>query len=355
MKLVEFANIEVTPGVNGIGSILAKLREVFGNPPYTYWGTEVESDYSPDVTGKMTTRLLKRERSSRKPFFFWWSVAAPHREDVSTTLMGRTGPDPRSAPRFLDDVADLQLPRPPNFDEADMTDKSQNMQETAPPLTQAEIDQLTLDYQGRAGSLMAVDEHVGEMVKTLRKTGQLRNTVIMFLSDNGWMQGEHRIPGDKFLPYEESLRIPLIIRGPGIPKGQRIKGQVSNIDFAPTLVDMAGADAGRKLDGVSLLPTIADPSLRPDRALQIEAPAPLFAQPVPANEWDRPYTGVRTDRYTYVLWTETGELELYDRKTDPYQLQNVITDPAYAEVRARLARKLARLQTCAGASCNVAP
>ncbi len=91
-------------------------------------------------------------------------------------------------------------------------------------LSQAEIDQLQLNYEGRIGSLRAVDDHVGKLVKTLRKTGQLRNTMIMFLSDNGWLQGEHRIPGDKFLPYEESIRIPLIIRGPGVPAGQDDQG-----------------------------------------------------------------------------------------------------------------------------------
>src|SRR6185436_17977783 len=106
------------------------------------------------------------------------------------------------------------------------------------------------------------------------------NTMIMFVSDNGWLQGEHRVPGDKFLPYEESIRVPLIVRGPGVPKGKTIHGQVGNIDFAPTLVDAANAKAGRKMDGVSLFPTIKKPRRRPNRALELEAPAPLFAGPI---------------------------------------------------------------------------
>jgi len=179
--------------------------------------------------------------------------------------------------------------------------------------------------------------------------------MIVFLSDNGWLQGEHRITGDKFLPYEESLRIPLIIRGPGVPKDQTVKGQVSNIDFAPTLLDAADASAGRTMDGVSLLPTARNPKRRPQRALQIEALAPLFAGDIPINAWDRPYSGVRTDRYTYVVWTETGEVELYDRRKDPDQLASVAGDPAYAEIEARLAAKLAKLEGCAGKSCNVKP
>jgi N-acetylglucosamine-6-sulfatase len=140
-----------------------------------------------------------------------------------------------------------------------------------------------------------------------------------------------------------------------VPKGQTVHGQVSNIDFAPTLLDAADAKPGRTMDGVSLLPTIRDPKRRPNRALEIEALAPLFEDPVPVNAWDRPYTGVRTDRYTYVVWTETGEKELYDRRVDPYELDNVAGDAAYATVEAQLADKLAQLADCSGKACNVKP
>ncbi|MQA74651.1 MAG: sulfatase-like hydrolase/transferase, partial [Solirubrobacterales bacterium] len=310
-KLVEFAKIEVTPNPAGLAGVFAKLEELFGPRPYSYWGAERPRDYSPDVTGKVAENLVRAERKSRKPFFIWWSPAAPHREDVATTLMGRPGPDPRPAPRYAERSSRYQLPRPPSFNEADFADKPSNMRDAAPPLSDAQIEQLQLDYEGRAGSLLAVDDHVGKLVETLRETDQLDNTMIVFLSDNGWMQGEHRIPGDKFLPYEESLRVPLIVRGPGVPAGRTVHGQVSNIDFAPTLVDAADARARRVMDGVSLLPTIRKPKRRPDRALEIEALAPLFEGNIPVNAWDRPYKGVRTDRYTYVVWSETGERELY--------------------------------------------
>jgi N-acetylglucosamine-6-sulfatase len=354
-KLVEFANIEVTPNPSGLAGVLAKLTELFGPAPYTYWGAANEKDYSPDVTGKITENLVRREGKSKKPFFIWWTPAAPHREDVSTTLMGRPGPDPRPAPRYESESKGYTLPRPPSFNEADMTDKASPVQSKTPTMTAAQIAQLQLDYEGRAGSLLAVDDHVAKLVKTLRQTHQLKNTMIVFVSDNGWLQGEHRITGDKFLPYEESLRVPLIVRGPGVPKGQTVHGQVSNIDFAPTLLDAADAKPGRTMDGVSLLPTIRDPKRRPNRALEIEALAPLFEDPVPVNAWDRPYTGVRTDRYTYVVWTETGEKELYDRRVDPYELDNVAGDAAYATVEAQLADKLAQLADCSGKACNVKP
>lgn len=353
-KLVEFALIEVDDEPDTLQSIFAKLEELFGPRPYTYWGAETTEAYSPDVTGKITEDLVKAERKQDDPFFIWWTPAAPHREDVATTLMGRPGPDPRPAPRYEDVSQTYTLPQPPNFNEADTTDKSANFQDKAPPLSDAQLAQLQLDYEGRAGSMLAVDDHVGKLVKILDQTDQLDNTMIVFVSDNGWMQGEHRVPGDKFLPYEESLKVPLVIRGPGVPKNQTVDGQVSNIDFAPTLLDAANAKAGRTMDGVSLLPTMRNPNKRPKRAIEIEALAPLFANPeIPVNGWDRPYTGVRTDRYTYVVWTDTGEKELYDRQTDPYQLDNVAGDPAFAAVQADLAAKLEQLQDCAGKACNV--
>jgi arylsulfatase A-like enzyme len=109
------------------------------------------------------------------------------------------------------------------------------------------------------------------------------------------------------------------------------------------------------MDGVSLMTRVRNPSRRPDSVVEIEAPAPLFEGNVPINAWDRPYKGVRTNRYTYVVYKETGEQELYDRRTDPSELRNVAAAPAYAKIKARLAAKLAKLNRCRGRSCIVAP
>jgi N-acetylglucosamine-6-sulfatase len=126
------------------------------------------------------------------------------------------------------------------------------------------------------------------------------------------------------------------------------------VDFAPTLLDFANAKPDRTVDGVSLLPTLRKPSKRPNRVLGIEALQPLFpGGNIPINAWDQAYTGVRTDQYTYVVWTASGETELYDRAADPYQLNNLSGDPAFAAIEADLAAKLAQLQNCAGNACNV--
>jgi arylsulfatase A-like enzyme len=354
-KLVKFAKIQVTyREMPGLADVLAELEKVMGPRPYTYWGSADPDDYTVDVTGAMTDRLVAAERRSKKPFFIWWSPAASHREDVATTLMGRPGPDPRPPVRYEDEVAKLKLPRGKSFNEADLEDKPSNMTDALPPLTDAQIAQLELDYQGRIGSLLAVDDHVKQLVSTLRRTKQLDNTLIVFLSDNGWLQGQHRVPGDKFLPYEESLQVPFVLRGPGVPKGRTVRGPVANVDFAPTLLDAAGAKAGRVMDGISLLPAARRPSRLPDRAIQLEALSRLLSGdfPLPLNGWDRPYRGVRTDRYTYVVFTETGEKELYDRREDPAQLVNVAGDPEFAKVQARLAQRLAKLNRCKGKACT---
>jgi N-acetylglucosamine-6-sulfatase len=355
MNLVRFANIEVTPNPAGLQGVIDKLRKLFGPAPYDYWGTHKTKNYSPDVTGKATENLVKAEKDSKDPFFIWWAPAAPHREDVATTLMGRPGPDPRPAPRYRQKSKSFLLPRPPSFDEADISDKASNMTDHATPLSDDQLTQLQLDYEGRIGSLRAVDDHVKRLVALLKRTHQLDDTLILFLSDNGWLQGQHRIPGDKFLPYEESLRVPFIMRGPGVPEGKTVRAHVSNIDFAPTLVDVSGAHAGRTMDGVSLTHVLRHPGERPNRVIEIEAPAPLFEQNVPINAWDRPYKGVRTARYTYVRYTETGDEELYDRKTDPNELSSVAADPAYAQIKARLKADLAKLDSCSGRACDVEP
>jgi N-acetylglucosamine-6-sulfatase len=351
MNLVKFAEIEVRRADGGVAEIFQQLEKYFGPGPYHSWGSQDPKDYSPDVTGAITEDLVRSEGKSKKPFFIWWAPAAPHREDVAVTLMGRPGRDPRPAPRYAAKSTRYKLPKPPSFNESDFSDKPSNMTTHAPTMTQAQIDQLQLDYEGRIGSLRAVDDHVKKLIGILRKTHQLKNTLIVFVSDNGWLQGQHRVTGDKFLPYEESVRVPLIVRGPGVPAGEVVRGQVANIDFAPTLVAAARARAGRLMDGVSLWPTIRNPHKRPNRAIEIEALAPLFRGNVPNNGWDRPYKGVRTDRYTYVVYKETGEQELYDRRKDPYQLTNVAADPAYAAIKRTLAAKLVKLNRCKGAAC----
>jgi arylsulfatase A-like enzyme len=204
-------------------------------------------------------------------------------------------------------------------------------------------DRILRTYRARLESLQAVDEMVERLLDALEETGQLDRTVVIFTSDNGLFLGEHRLPGGKLLPYEESIRVPLIIRGGGFPAGRTAQQPVANIDLAATIVELTGARARRTMDGRSLLPLALDPSLAKDRALLVEGLSQNSVRPS--------YEGIRTSRWLYVEY-RTGAKELYDLQTDPLQLVSRHNASGLRKVRADLARRLAKLRTCAGSSCR---
>lgn len=348
--LVDFAKAEALPGIDSIAELLKLSNRLF-RPGW--FGTQETKNYSPDVTGRVAEELVRGERRSRKPFFIWWSPASPHREDVNGAVRGKPGPDPRPAPRYASRVAKLRIPRPPSFNEADVSAKPRLLREL-PKMTDAQIAKLQLNYQGRIGSLLAVDDHVKKLVSILRQTGQLSNTLIVFVSDNGWVQGQHRILGDKFVPYQESIRVPFILRGPGVRAGRTVRRTVSNIDFAPTLLAAARARAGRTQDGISLLPAAAGRAQPPARAIELEATGPLFMAEGFPMAYDKPYKGVLAGPWKYIRWSY-GDQELYDLRRDPYEMRNLAADPAYAATKARLAAKLRALERCKGRACDVRP
>ena len=112
------------------------------------------------------------------------------------------------------------------------------------------------EYRDRLETMLAVDEMVAALVQTLEETGQLDNTFIFFTSDNGYHLGQHRLIG-KDTTYEEDIRVPLIVRGPGVPAGQTVSHFALNSDLAPTLAELAGASAPAFIDGRSLVPVLS--------------------------------------------------------------------------------------------------
>src|SRR5581483_4482075 len=167
------------------------------------------------------------------------------------------------------------------------------------------------------------------------------HTVIVFTSDNGFFHGEHRLREGKFLPYEESVAVPLVVRGPGFPAGGVARQLVANVDLAATFVDLAGATAGRTLDGLSLRALASDPQAGADRALLLEA-----------IEGNRPaYRAIRTPRWKWVEYSN-GARELYDLVADPHELRSLHAAKSTAKTREQLAARLAALASCAGASCR---
>ena len=189
------------------------------------------------------------------------------------------------------------------------------------------------------------DEAIGRLVAALDEEGVLDDTMIVFVSDNGWSFGEHRIPFAKVLPYENVVRVPFIVRGEGFAAGAVEDEQVGLIDLPATILAATGAAPRLALDGRPL-PGGPGATDAPARALLLESP-PRGSGRIPH------YDGVRTARFTYVEY-ETGEVELYDRSVDPDELENLATDPAQADTLAGLAALLDQLEGCVGTACHVA-
>jgi arylsulfatase A-like enzyme len=231
---------------------------------------------------------------------------------------------------------DVQHPRTPSFNEEDVTDKPSVMQNR--PLTPAQLAKVDAEYRLRLESLQAVDEMVQRIVHTLEARDVLADTYLLFTSDNGYFQGEHRLRSQKNLPYEEAVTVPLYIRGPGIPAGSTVRSQVGNVDVPVTLSDAAGITPPDFVDGRSFLQLV--------RGLSV----PWRQSYLLGAGGDAGFAGIRTDRYTYVAYFN-GEGEFYDRDVDPYQLKNTFPtmDPT---LKATLHERLLALRNCSGAQCR---
>lgn len=333
---------------------------------------EQPEDYSTDVIAQHAFDFIRRSAQAQEaaPFFLLLTPYAPH------------GPA-TSAPRHAHLFADVQAPRPPSFNEADMSDKPTFLQDL-PLLTDEQIAQIDSFYRDRLRSLQALDELLAGLVQVLTETGQLENTYLIFTADNGFEQGEHRIPHGKQTPYEESMRVPFFVRGPGVPAGATRQEPISTIDLAPTFAEIAGLDplAIHQYDGRSLLPLWhpTDPPAPWRTAILFEQilisrnPLPTAAlQGVTEQEdydWEidelhtmnaeeggsglgfSAYAGLRTLTHKYVEYRR-GMFELYDLSQDPYETENLAAavDP---EMAAQLSAQLAALRTCAGPTCRSA-
>jgi len=291
--------------------------------------------YSTDWFADEASGFIKRMKGEREPFFMHLSTKTPHKPAIP-------------APRHENAFPGIRAPRPPSFNEKDVSDKPEWIRErpSFSPETIAEIDEL---HRKRLQSLLAVDEMIGRLISDLRAIGELDNTYIFFSSDHGWSQGEHRRNVGKGAAYEEDIRVPLIVRGPGVPAGQTREHLVLNNDFAPTFADLAGVPAPEFVDGHSLTPLLTDdpPSATDWRsAFLVEGYASEKAVHRP------PYRAVRTTDRLYVEY-DTGERELYDMRADPYQLesQHETADPEFI---AHLEEQLDELLDCAGESCRTA-
>ena len=164
---------------------------------------------------------------------------------------------------------------------------------------------------------------------------------MIFTSDNGFLHGEHRVGFGKVYVYEPSIRVPLIMRGPGVPAGARRRQLVTNADLSPTILAATGARAGKPQDGRSLFPLLRDSALEWGRDVLVYGRNPRF-------------NAIRTYRYVYARHA-SGETELYDLRRDPFELNNLNADSRYRLVRRDLSSRLRRLTACVGPDCYAGP
>lgn len=294
-----------------------------------------------DVVGDLALDFLKQPR--RKPFLLYCGFKAPHRP---------WEPPPRLANLFQD----VRIPEPPTFHDElrgrpaavrDADNKVWNMPdfiqrgvpETLPP-PERKRENLQALVKNYYRTITAVDQNVGRLLERLDRSGLAEDTVVVFVSDNGFFLGDHGM-FDKRLMYEESIRVPLIVRYPPlVRRGQTSDQMVLNTDMAPTLLELAGLPVPEGLHGRSLVPLLRG---RPEASWRNSFLYEYYE--FPGSHMVRKNRGVRAERWKYIhYWESPEEFELYDLKNDPREVNNLYGNPRYADRVKELRDEMARLR-----------
>jgi N-acetylglucosamine-6-sulfatase len=291
------------------------------------------SDYHTDVLSRQTRTFISTSVARGEPFFAYVAPIAPH---TPTT----------PAPRYLSTYDGAKAPRLPSFNELDVSDKPSWIQ-ALPRLTTYQTAQIDAHHEARVEALQAVDDLVGGVVNELANAGVLGNTYVFFTSDNGWHQGEHRIRDGKWRPYEEDVRMPLLVRGPGVAAGSTTRKLTLNTDYLPTFTDLAGTQTPSYVDGRSLRPVLSRSATAWRSAILLEGSQHGLtgtSKSMPA------YYGVRTSDGSKYVEYEAGRVrELYYLGADPYELSNKYAASAPPTT---LVSRLQALKGCAADSCR---
>ena len=323
----KYLNGNVRGSIPGADVTDTLVRRTYSPVRYTTWndGDPVRHrvHQTPWMAGRVSGLV---DAWARTPFFITAAFTAPH----SMKVGNKWGPPvpPEGYDRLRRPHRTPRSPGDPAFNERDLSDKPLD-----PDLADVSESHVTAWHEDRALSLYAVDDAVRDIVRTLKRRGVWDQTVLAFTSDNGYLLGEHRLTG-KDQPYQQSLRVPLLVRGPGVPAG-RVQTVATTVDVQVTLAALAGVVPGRTVDGINAF------SAGPDRAVLIQSGASDAA-------WD--WRGVYTTDWTYVEHT-SGAVELYDRGNDPAELDNVAGRDEDPQVEQRLDVLLDRLEDCAGPGC----
>ena len=287
--------------------------------------------YETDVLAGLTGDFID---SAPQPFFAYVAPSNPHRASVA-------------APQDVGYYRNLPPATPPSYDEADVSDKPWHRQSRPlGPVGQRSAQRIR---QSMLASIRSLDRDVGRIVQALKDRGVLDNTIVVFASDNGFMWGEHRLLS-KTWPYEESIKVPLVIRTPWTDRAATDDHLVANIDLAPTFAELAGTTPPLPEDGRSLVPLLRgeDHPWRRDLIVEWEG------RDVGFRGGPTRYVGLHTDRYAWVEY-ENGWRELYDLWRDPFELQNLAQDPRHRGLRRRLALRLHEVyrESCERSPCVI--
>jgi N-acetylglucosamine-6-sulfatase len=334
-------------------------------PGFDYWAAIPGQGRSTDpelyengethtIRGYLTDILTERavafiERPREKPFFLYIGHKAIH-PDIQQLDDGSTDPDSSlgyvPAPRHRGRYESKVFPRRENTIASldDLSGKPavrralERKREMVPNFALGPDEEL---IRRREEMILAVDDGLGRMMEALDRQGSLNRTAIIFTSDNGFWYGEHGLSEERRLPYEEGIRMPVLVRYPQVARpGSRVEQLVSSVDFAPSVLEMAQAPIGGHIQGRSFVPTFSGAQKDWRNAVLIEFYT--YENPFP---WlvDMDYRAVRTERYKYIHWIQhPDEAELYDLETDPFEKKNLIDDPSAAKVRSEMRQLLSR-------------
>ena len=311
------------------------------------------------VRGYITDVLTERavsviERDQEQPFFIYIGHKAIHPDAIQLDDGSVDLSQPRAyvpAPRHRGRYEDSVFTRRPNVVSSpeELTDKpalrrallNKNSAEMIDMFGLEELDPGTSEetIRRRAEMLLAVDEGLGRILDALEARGILDETFVLFTSDNGFFYGEHGLSLERRLPYEESIRAPLLIRYPPLAHaGSVIDELVTSVDIAPTVLDVAGVPIGEQIQGRSLVPLFRDEATDWRQSVLIEFYT--YENPFP---WlvDMDYRAIRTEQFKYIHWMQhSDENELYDLVEDPFETENLIADTRLAGVVADLRSRM---------------
>ncbi|KAH7231026.1 alkaline-phosphatase-like protein [Fusarium tricinctum] len=319
---------------------------------YNYWNSTWQKDqsapvsregtYNTDDLSNKTVNYIREAHAAGKPFFIGSAPIAPHTEVVPhpDTYNGTVSPTdpsiqplvfpPKPAKRHADMFRDLKVPRTPNFNPEDPSGVSWVAQH--PRLNQTYIDYGDDFFRLRLESLQAVDEMVDKIVKELESLDIMDNTYIIYTSDNGYHIGQHRLPPGKECGFEEDINVPLLIRGPGVPKGVVSNVMTSHTDLAPSIFRMAGIKPRPEFDGLAVPLTEDELKRATQRRAEhvgIEFWGLAIDEGIDSEVMSalNTYKGIRLHSKDYNLYYAvhcTNEHELYDMAVDPYQINNLL-------------------------------